>query len=304
MKILYGIIDKNIDVTNICLTKLIKNNVITIPANDIVRDKIFTDPLYGTLKKIFICKNNDISTYDHTVSIEINIITNNITTFSESKLTNIYSKLTIKHGTFNEKILKQKILSRYLTGTEKVLEIGSNNCVISLIIASILYNNTNFVTLEHDSHNAEQLLENKDLNNLNFHVENSTLSTLSIQHTETTRYVQHLIPEGWITTASDEILPGYKPVKTITFDELKLKYNINFDTLVLDCEGAFYYILMDMPEILDNINMIIMENDYTEINKKIYINNILKNNNFEVIYSEYGGWGPCFDCFFEVWKKQ
>ena len=30
-----------------------------------------------------------------------------------------------------------------------------------------------------------------------------------------------------------------------------------FDTLILDCEGAFYNILKDMPEILDNINLII-----------------------------------------------
>jgi len=58
------------------------------------------------------------------------------------------------------------------------------------------------------------------------------------------------------------LLNGYKWVKTITYDDLKLKYKINFDTLVLDCEGAFYYILMDMPEILKNIKLIIMENNY------------------------------------------
>ena len=39
---------------------------------------------------------------------------------------------------------------------------------------------------------------------------------------------------------SDELLPGYKPVNTITLEELNNKYNIEFDTLVLDCEGAFY----------------------------------------------------------------
>jgi hypothetical protein len=73
--------------------------------------------------------------------------------------------------------------------------------------------------------------------------------------------------------------------------------------LVLDCEGAFYYILMDMPEILNNINLIIMENDYHDINHKRYIDNILRENNFIVEYSQQGGWGPCFHNFFEVWKK-
>jgi len=34
------------------------------------------------------------------------------------------------------------------------------------------------------------------------------------------------------------VKPGYKWVNTITLDEVKKKYNIDFDTLVLDCEGC------------------------------------------------------------------
>ena len=60
---------------------------------------------------------------------------------------------------------------------------------------------------------------------------------------------------------------------------------------------------MDMPELLNNINLIIMENDYWEIDKKNYIDDILKQNNFYVDYVESGGWGPCYRNFFEVWKK-
>ena len=61
---------------------------------------------------------------------------------------------------------------------------------------------------------------------------------------------------------------------------------------------------MDMPEILDNVNLIIMENDYFNINHKIYIDQILKENNFYRDYVEGNGWGPCTDYFFEVWKKE
>ena len=71
----------------------------------------------------------------------------------------------------------------------------------------------------------------------------------------------------------------------------------------MDCEGAFYYILMDMPEILDNINLIIMENDYRVLEQKEYIDNILTKNNFYVDYTESGGLGPCKNYFFEVWRK-
>lgn len=61
---------------------------------------------------------------------------------------------------------------------------------------------------------------------------------------------------------------------------------------------------MDMPDILDNIKLIIMENDYHDISKKNYVNEVLTKNNFYVDYQESGGWGACFNCFFEVWKKK
>jgi hypothetical protein len=41
--------------------------------------------------------------------------------------------------------------------------------------------------------------------------------------------------------------------------------------------------------LLNNIKLIIMENNYLEINKKNYINNILLKNNFYVDYVESGG---------------
>jgi hypothetical protein len=82
-----------------------------------------------------------------------------------------------------------------------------------------------------------------------------------------------------------------------------MKYNINFDTLIIDCEGAFYYILNDFPEILNNIKLIIMENDYDDISKKEFIDSALKGHNFKLEYFETGGKGPCFSHFFEVWKK-
>ena len=83
------------------------------------------------------------------------------------------------------------------------------------------------------------------------------------------------------------------------------KYGIQFDTLVLDCEGAFYYILLDMPEILNNINLILMENDYFNADHKKYVDSILREKKFNVIYlvDGCGGWGPCEHNFWEVWLK-
>ena len=89
----------------------------------------------------------------------------------------------------------------------------------------------------------------------------------------------------------------------MSYNTLMNKYNIIFDTLVIDCEGAFYYILKDTPEILLNINLIIMENDYHDYSHKEYVDSILKINNFKCDYNIAGGWGSCYECFWQVWIK-
>lgn len=293
MKILYGIsLTNSIDVTNICLSKLIRNNVIVIPDGDCNRAIFFTDPLPGIIKKIIILNNDNVTEYNISLQVHINIKDNTIKTVNIiNQIENIHSKLNIKYGNLSEELPEQKMVVRYLSGDEKVLEIGGNIGRNSLVIASILQDHTNLVTLECDINIANQLIENRDLNDFKFYVEKSALSNRS------------LIQKGWDTIPSDTLQEGYNWVNTITLNNLKTKYNIEFDTLILDCEGAFYYILMDMPEILNNIKLIIMENDYWDISKKNYIDEILIKNNFYVDYQEYGGWGPCFNNFFEVWKK-
>jgi FkbM family methyltransferase len=296
MKIFYGIKNKNIDVSNVCFSKLIKNNIIKIPSGDNNRAALFTDPLVGIVKSIFIEHDNNFMQYDFTNEITINLTNNIITTITKKdindKLKKIHSNLQIKYGALNKEVPEQKMVVKYLTGNEKVLEIGGNIGRNSLVIAHILEDNQkNLVVLETDDNIAKQLIENRTLNKFTFNIENSALSK------------RNLIQKGWDTIESNKLLDGYKKVKTITLEELYSKYNIQFDTLVLDCEGAFYYILMDMPEILDNVKLIIMENDYWDISKKHYIDSILKKNNFYVDYVESGGWGPCSSNFFEVWKK-
>lgn len=292
MKIYYGIENNYIDVTDICLSRLMKNNIITIPSDDSNRANFFTDPLLGILKKIFI-DNNGFTEYDAFTSIKINLLTNKIHTTNEinvmNKLISIQSKLQLNYGSFQEELPEQKMSVRYLTGNEKVLEIGGNIGRNSCIISSIC---NHLVTLETDFNIATQLSENKELNQLSFHIENSALSN------------RKLIQSGWQTIPSDTLSEGYNWVNTITYGELITKYNIEFDTLVLDCEGAFYYILMDTPEILNNIQLIIMENDYNDISHKNYIDDILTKNNFYRDYVEGNGWGPCEHFFFEVWKKR
>jgi hypothetical protein len=58
-----------------------------------------------------------------------------------------------------------------------------------------------------------------------------------------------------------------------------------------------------MPEILNGVNKILMENDYKDLNHKIYIDNILKNKGFNVVFTE--SENNCWkrDNFWEVWIR-
>jgi FkbM family methyltransferase len=292
--IFYGIDENRVDVTEICLNKLTHDNIITIPHGDITRSLYFNDHIYGVKKSIFIVINNSEVEYNQYYIVKINVNDYTISTQSiygiNDKLTNIHNKLQLNYGTFNDELPEQIMTVRYLTGNEKVLEIGGNIGRNSLVIASIVNNDT-FVSLESDETIAKQLEENRNLNNYRFHIESSALSK------------RKLIQRLWDTKPSEILEYGYKWVNIINLDELNLKYKIEFDTLILDCEGAFYYILMDMPEILNNIKLIIMENDYHDFSHKIYVDSVLIKNNFYNDYKEAGGWGGCSNNFFEVWKR-
>lgn len=297
MKILYGIAPfHSMDVTDMC-TRIKNGRIIFIPAGDCARAAIFTDPFPGTVKKIFVIFSDihDIKEYNEKIELNIDLSDNSIVTFSSDimndKLNDIHNKLTLHNGSFHDELPEQKMVIRALRGHEKVLELGSNIGRNSLVIASILQNSENLVTLESDPLTIERLQKNRDANNLSFRIENSALS------------VKKLIQQGWCTIPSETLLEGYKWVNTITFSDLQNKYKIIFDTLILDCEGAFYHILLDTPGILDNINLIIMENDYWDIAHKIYIDGVLKSKDFYRVYVEAGGWGPCYNNFYEIWAK-
>jgi len=303
MLIKYGINEHSIDVTEICNNQLRRGNLIYIPSSDRMRSSYFTDPVQNVLKSIFIV-NDDMSMteYDHTKTIYISIKINKVLDIStddfdmlspDEKVFVIHTSLQLYHGSFLDEYPEQRMAVTYLTGHEKVLEIGANIGRNSMIISYILArkNNTDLVVLESDTDTIPALSQNKFMNKLQFHIENSALSN------------RNLIQRGWETIVSDTVLEGYKKVNTIRFDELVKKYPIRFDTLVLDCEGAFYYILQDMPEILENIKLIIMENDYHNLSHKEYVDSVLLSKNYTIEYREPGGWGPCQRCFYEVWKK-
>jgi FkbM family methyltransferase len=211
---------------------------------------------------------------------------------SIGNLQKIHSSLTLKHGHITWENEEQVMAVKFIKPDCKVLEFGANIGRNTLVISSLLSDPTNLVALECDPISVAKLEENKSLNKYNFHIEPSALSK------------RKLIQKDWDTIPSDDLIDGYTRVNTITYSELIAKYNIPFDTIVADCEGALFYILTDMPEVLTNIKLIIMENDYYNIEHKEFVDSVLTAQGFERIYCKSGGWEPCYKFFWETWQKK
>lgn len=206
------------------------------------------------------------------------------------KLNDLHNKIKIKYGHLNDEFEEQIMAMIFIKPESKVLEIGGNIGRNSCIIANILEKSDNLTVLESDPKIYKKLKENQILNNLNFMIENSAISKTQ------------LYQKKWSTFNYQ--VEGSKLINCITYEYLLNKFNINYDVLVLDCEGAFYYILIDFPEILKNINLIIIENDYEDISHFMFVYKKLIENGFEVVYTrKLKSKMPCKNFFYQVYKK-
>jgi len=218
------------------------------------------------------------------------------------KLRDLHSRLKLNYGDFNGEYEEQKMAMMYIKPDDIVLELGGNIGRNSCIIASILNDSKNLVVFESSDSIAMQLKENRDLNNLDFNIEDCALSKCQ------------LYQKGWDTVPVDFIINhtdfvNWTKVKTSTWSDIKNKYNIKFNTLVADCEGALYFILRDEPTFLENFKKIIIENDFKNHNDKLYVDEEFKKYNFKRVYvNELVSGPPYFDhlkeFFYEVWEKQ
>ena len=313
MQVYYGYDDSHyINVTELVLKKCLSDSGILIPRTDEARAAHFGDPYPGFLKHILIVDTFGIHhKFHHTkeISIQISSISRQLSELNnprkwyhtkgitienpEERLKELHNHIEINNGYMHDEYPEQRLAMTFVTPDSKVLEIGGNIGRNTIVIGSILKDSKNLVSLESDPDSAKILQSNLQINDIDTFVETSALSQ------------QRLIQKGWVTVPlfDDTIPEGWKEVSTITYDDLTKKYNITFDTLVADCEGALFHILKDDPSVLNTINTVVLENDFQDITEKEFVNQVFEMYGLKCVYAEAGGWGPCYNFFYEVWKK-
>ena len=312
------------DVQLFCTFKDENSIKVFIPESDELRAAMFGDPLYGTLKHISVSYKNNPNTklFAHNEPVKLIIIINEKIPpmccrpiSVQNKIANIHEKMAKDEfygGSLLEEYPEQLMSARFLNKNSKVLEIGANIGRNTAVIASMLENpGKQFVTLECDPKSCAILRDNQCRMQLDFNIVNAALSyrrmfqkgwsTLSLQKEQDEAKIEALKKEGWFE------------VNTITFEKIEDDFDIKFDTLVLDCEGSFYQILLDNEKILDYIKLILVENDYDSLQKKETVDRIIKKRGFQRIYVKKGfwhdnwtyftNWKHSADCLYEVWAK-
>jgi len=117
----------------------------------------------------------------------------------------------------------------FIEPTDKVLEIGGSVGGVSEIIAKKLNNPKNLVVLEPSNESFQKLLELSK--KYNFNAFNGPLvnENENLECKKTGIFSDYYVCNP----------VNYKVDNNITFKNLQEKYNIVFDTLVIDCEGCY-----------------------------------------------------------------
>jgi len=214
---------------------------------------------------------------------------------AEKRLRILHSISRLAHCTSFEEYPEQILAMKYIPRDAVVLELGGNGGLNSVTVGYIISpNSQNMVVFESALRPFEVLRENRDLNNLKFHVENAALSKVRLQQ------------NFWSTKPigpSGKPDPNWIEIKTMTWSAVQSKYRLPFDTLVADCEGALYQILIDEPEMLRNFRLIILENDFSTPEEESYVHNNFMQHGFRVICECDGPQNPPKRSFYQVWRR-
>lgn len=300
----YGMDYQYMVVTEIVYSYCLHHELMILPADDNSRTIYFGDPMVGLQKQIVI--NDNV----HPINTRINIyipksiilraIMAGLLPFYLCRLSEATQHLYNQHlrlqfygGNIKNSYELQLMVYLFLHPHNIVLELEAGLGQVSLTISQILTSSKNLVTFECKDNIANALTINRDLNNLYFHIEIGTLSPdlMALKGRDIIKY-DHI--------NTHNVSRWCRLVKSINLTQLKSKYGMEFDTLVA---GNIYNLLKSSPNILSTITMIILHNDYYELEHKKEVEFILNVYHFTCIYSKKGGFGPCSDSFYEVWTR-
>jgi FkbM family methyltransferase len=143
--------------------------------------------------------------------------------------------------------VERGLVLKYILPNDSILELGGCLGVISCVTNNILHNKKNHVVVEPNKIAQEFLYFNRNKNNCEFQVENSIVSN-TLKRTEfyvSDDFVSSTIFNKNLNSRKNTFMPKKEFIDCISFDQIIKKYNILFNTLIMDIEGHEYDFILE-----------------------------------------------------------
>lgn len=211
-----------------------------------------------------------------------------------------FNSYKLIHGNKNDELAEQIVLYKHIEPSDQVLEFGPNVGRSSIIINSRLKNKKNHVVVEADPSAVTKLKENRDANGQKFRIFSGAISDTPLYR------------RGWKTGVDRRL--GEK-VNTLSLSSFLNKYSdVQFNTIVADCEGCLIPFFKKNDSFLRNIRKVIIEHDFESANDLSYFIQKMRQNGLvkvdEYLKTDTHGPGPNWidglksdPIFVSVWKK-
>lgn len=222
-------------------------------------------------------------------------------TIIQEKLDAIHTKYCfIDKDLWQQEMVEQTLSVEFLQGNEICLELGGCIGRNTIVAAECLDRGGQIFSIES---NPELFKE------LKINIHKSKLENIHVLDTPISK--NRIIVKNWnsqIINTTDIIPKGWTEVATQTLDQVKQECRISsFNTLIIDCEGAFYHILKDFKNIMNDVTKVFIENDFGVKEHADYVHNVFSFLGFKVAKSvplKGGPDFPCKDYFWQVWIKE
>lgn len=184
---------------------------------------------------------------------------------------------------FNHHLIElpeQVLVDQYIGADDVVLELGARYGSVSCIINRKLANPHNQVSVEPDSTIWGPLQRNRDKNGCAFHILKGGISKKPLKLVDRD-YASHSV----------ETTEATFPV--FSLEEVEREYNLEFNTLVADCEGFLGKFMEENPRLYKSCSLFIFEKDYPHVCDYEIIRGKLREHGFNCLFSS----------LHEVWSK-
>lgn len=181
-------------------------------------------------------------------------------------------------------------IPQYLNSDASVLELGGCIGVVSCVINKSLKKPAHHITVEANPFLIEHLEHNKEKNSCKFKIENKILAKAD----KVTFNIQESIVQGSANIESSKKVE----VEGITPEEIEGKYNIKFDTLIMDIEGGELPLLREFQPFLSQLKSI-----FFEIHPFSNILTQKEADECEAILKELGFSKKLDEDYFQIWEK-